>query len=195
MSRVGRLSIVLITICAAGLGGCTTTPGSARPAKEASTDTQTTPEERVVKTGVPASDASGVSTTASEAVRQDDPSIDRGTKDSSHNQTVQVSCPEPSNAQPGQCFTRVLYPAKFSEQAVQQLVRPAYEKITYTDPVYEDVQEQVLVCEAYTRQVEVPASTTRFTNRSSRSPRAKSGRRDAGWLNGLTPLLVKSNVC
>jgi len=93
---------------------------------------------------------------------------------------VQVSCPEPTGAQPGQCFTRVLYPPQFNEQQVEEVVRPAYEKITYTDPVYEDVQEQVLVREAYTREIQVPALYDTFYEQVLEKPAGKVWKKGRG---------------
>lgn len=94
--------------------------------------------------------------------------------------TVRVADVPPPSAQPGQCFTKVLNPAQYEIQQVETEIRPASERIEYTEAVYEDVEEQVivkpaskiievvpaeyeeveervLVREAYKREIEVPA--------------------------------------
>jgi hypothetical protein len=94
--------------------------------------------------------------------------------------TVRVADVPPPSAQPGQCFTKVLNPAQYDVEQVQTEVRPASERVEYSEAVYEDVEEQVivkpasktieivpaqyeevqekvLVREAYKREIEIPA--------------------------------------
>jgi len=101
--------------------------------------------------------------------------------------TVAVSCPEPADAKAGQCFTRVLYPAKFDEQKVQEIIRPAYESISYTEPVYEDVTEQVVVREAYTREIEVPALYDTFYEQVMEKPASKVWKKGRGAAERVDP--------
>ena len=94
--------------------------------------------------------------------------------------TVVVAESPPPNAKVGECYTKVMLPAEYRDEPVQQLVRAAGERTEYTEPVYEEVeerimikpaskkvtvvpaeigevQEKVLVREAYRREIEVPA--------------------------------------
>jgi hypothetical protein len=102
-------------------------------------------------------------------------------------QKVQVSCTEPTGAQAGQCFSRVLYPPSYKEEQAQVVVRPAYEKITYTDPVYEDAQQQVLVRPAYTRVVEVPALYDTFYEQVMEKPAGKVWKKGRGSVERVDP--------
>ncbi len=105
----------------------------------------------------------------------------------SDSQKVSVSCSEPAGAQAGQCFTRVVYPAQYREDPAQTVVRPAYDKITYTDPVYEDVQEQVLQREAYTREVEIPALYDTFYEQTLLTPAGKIWKAGHGAVERVDP--------
>jgi len=140
--------------------------------------------DRAVHTGVPPDQAAPADTSSQATTSANDQSTNQA---SNRSQTMQVSCPEPTNAQPGQCFSRVLYPAKFSEQQVQEVVRPEYEKITYTDPVYQDVQEQVLVREAYTREIEVPALYDTFYEQVLEKPAGKVWKKGRGAQERVDP--------
>jgi hypothetical protein len=167
MNAVGRLSVSLLALCVFSLAGCMTASGGRDADRVSSTQTpssQSTSGEPV-RTGIP-EDKSTQTNPAPVASHADD----RATQG---RQTVQVACAEPANAQAGQCFTRILYPAKFNEQQVQEVARPAYDKITYSDPVYEDVEEQVLVREAYTREVQVPALYDTFYEQVLEKPAGK----------------------
>ncbi len=57
--------------------------------------------------------------------------------------------PPPNKA--GECYTKVFLPAQFRDEPAQQLVRPAGERSEYTEPVYEEVEERVMVKPAWKR--------------------------------------------
>jgi len=101
--------------------------------------------------------------------------------------TVAVSCPEPVGPQGGQCFTRVLFPAKFDEQKTQEIIRPAYDAVSYTEPVYEDVKEQVVVREAYTREIELPALYDTFYEQVMEKPASKVWKKGRGVSERVDP--------
>lgn len=63
----------------------------------------------------------------------------------------------PPEAQPGQCFAKVLEPAEYREEAYERVVRPASERTEWTQPEYQDVQEQAVVRPAYRRVEVIPA--------------------------------------
>jgi len=148
-------------------------------------DSDSAMRDRAVRTGIPSDEPAPTSAAPSQATAA---TSDQGTTPTNdQGQTVQVNCPEPTTAQPGQCFTRVLYPPKFTEQPVQEVVRPQYEKISYTDPVYEDVQEQVLVREAYTRKIEVPALYDTFSEQVLEKPAGKVWKKGHGAQERVDP--------
>ncbi len=64
----------------------------------------------------------------------------------------------PPNAQPGECYAKVLVPAKYDVVSEKVLKREASEKITVVPAEYEWVEEQVLVKEAAERYEVVPAT-------------------------------------
>lgn len=66
--------------------------------------------------------------------------------------------PYPLDAKPGECYAKVLIPARFEEASEQVLVRPAGEKIAVVEPEYEWLEEQVLVKEPGVRYELVPAT-------------------------------------
>ena len=122
MTAIGTRNVLLSIMLLGGLAGCSSMPGGGQNASTGNSEAtrtsqsaQSVPED-VVKTGMSQAepsdpgmsqnqDASAGSTqTATEAP----PSGERG-------HAVQVSCPEPTAAQPGQCFTRVLYPPQFKD--------------------------------------------------------------------------------
>jgi len=170
MDGIGRLTVSLIALCATGIAGCMTTSHN-RSADSMSTSQSMHSEP--VRTGM------------SEDQSSTSPAPDRVTskttdQDSQRSPTVQVACAQPADAQPGQCFSRVLYPPKFTEQQVQEVARPAYEKVSSTEPVYEDVEEQVLVREAYTRVVEVPALYDTYYEQVMDKPAGKVWKKGRG---------------
>lgn len=64
----------------------------------------------------------------------------------------------PPNAKPGECYTKVMLPAEFRDEPVQQVVRAAGERTEYTEPVYEEVEERFLVKPASKRVTVIPAT-------------------------------------
>lgn len=64
----------------------------------------------------------------------------------------------PPNAQPGQCWSKVLTPATYQTSTEQLLLKPASEKISITPATYETVTEQLLVKEESTEIVVIPAT-------------------------------------
>jgi hypothetical protein len=94
--------------------------------------------------------------------------------------TVVVAEPGPPPNKPGECYTKVMLPADFRNDPMQQMVKPASERVEYSQAVYEDaeervlvkpatkkitvipaeygtVEEKVLIREAYRREIEIPA--------------------------------------
>jgi murein L,D-transpeptidase YcbB/YkuD len=71
--------------------------------------------------------------------------------------TVAVAdCGPPPNSA-GQCFTKVIVPAEWREEPTQQLVAAAGERTEFSEPVFEEVEEQVMVKPATKRVTVVPA--------------------------------------
>jgi len=71
----------------------------------------------------------------------------------------------PPNAQPGQCWSRVLTPAKFVTNSERVLVKPESESISILPAKYEPATERVLVKEESTKLVAVPATYKTVTER------------------------------
>jgi murein L,D-transpeptidase YcbB/YkuD len=107
--------------------------------------------------------------------------------------TVVVAEPGPPPNNPGECYTKVLVPAEFRDEPMQQLVQAAGERVEYSEAVYEEVEEQVLVKpaskkvtvvpaeygeveervlvrEAYRREIEVPALYNTYYERVMETP-------------------------
>lgn len=63
----------------------------------------------------------------------------------------------PPNAQPGECYARVLFPEQYRTSEERQLVRQASERFEVIPASYETVTERVLVSEASTRLEVIPA--------------------------------------
>jgi hypothetical protein len=59
--------------------------------------------------------------------------------------TVVVIEPGPPPNRAGECYTKVMLPAQFRNEPVQQRVRPAGERLEYTQAVYQEAEERVLV--------------------------------------------------
>jgi len=184
MTYIGTPSVIFIALCAAGLAGCTTTPIASTENKYTYCSTHGTepecggtPRAAVVTASEPVTTAQPTAPAPQEVPSQP---AKRGA-------TVAVNCPEPADAQAGQCFTRVLLPAKFDEQKTQEIIRPAYEAISYTEPVYEDVQEQVVVREAYTREIEVPALYDTFYEQVMEKPASKVWKKGRGAAERVDP--------
>jgi hypothetical protein len=110
--------------------------------------------------------------------------------------TVVVDEAPPPSAQPGECYTKLMYPAEYRIEQVQQIVKPAAERTEYTEPEYEwveervmvepatknyeivpaeygPVEERVLVREAYRREIEVPALYNTYSEQVLVTPARK----------------------
>lgn len=79
----------------------------------------------------------------------------------------------PPNAQPGECYARVLTPAQYSTSTDRVLKREASERIDIIPAKYQTVSEKVLVREASTKLVVVPAVYETVTERVMISPASK----------------------
>lgn len=102
--------------------------------------------------------------------------------------TVVIDEPGPPPNKAGECYTKVMLPAEFRNDPVKQVVKPAAERVEYTDAVYQDVEERVmikpaskkitvvpakyntveekvLIREAYRREIEIPALYNTFYDR------------------------------
>jgi len=176
---------------AASAGNTSASAGNSNASASASTSISQTATARsaesvpdnAVKTGMSQAEPSDSGMTQNQDTSAGStPTANQAAEPTQRTRAVQVSCPEPTGAQAGQCFTRVLYPPQFNEQQVQEVIRPAYEKISYTDPVYEDVQEQVLVREAYTREIELPALYDTFYEQVLEKPAGKVWKKGRGAL-------------
>src|SRR6185436_16813887 len=61
------------------------------------------------------------------------------------------------------------------------------ESISYTEPVYEDVREQVVVREAYTREIELPALYDTFYEQVVEKPASKVWKKGRGTAERVDP--------
>ncbi len=71
----------------------------------------------------------------------------------------------PPNAKPGECFARVLIPAKYEMQKEQVLAKEASENVTVIPAKYKTVTKKILVKEAGERLIAVPATYTKVTEK------------------------------
>jgi hypothetical protein len=71
----------------------------------------------------------------------------------------------PPNAKPGECFARVLIPAKYELQKEQVLAKEASENVTVIPAKYSTVTKKVLVKEAGERLVAIPATYKKVTEK------------------------------
>ena len=107
--------------------------------------------------------------------------------------TVVVAEPGPPPNKAGECYTKVMLPAEWRSEPTQQMVRAAGERAEYSEPVYQDaeervlvkpaskkvtvvpaeyaqVEEKVLVREAYRREIEVPALYNTYFDKVMEKP-------------------------
>lgn len=63
----------------------------------------------------------------------------------------------PPNARPGECYARVVRPAKYEDVSERVLIREASKKVAIQPAVYNNVEETVIVEEASTRLEIIPA--------------------------------------
>jgi hypothetical protein len=111
----------------------------------------------------------------------------------------------------GECYARVLLPAEFRADPMQQLVREASERRVFSEVVYEEVDEriqvkpaskrvevvpaefsevteQVLVREAYRREIDVPALYNTFYERVMVTPARDVWKPGRGEVERVDPL-------
>ena len=62
----------------------------------------------------------------------------------------------PPNAKPGECYSKVLVPAKYEDKSIKRLVQEAQTKITVTPATYKVVEKKVTIREASTKLISVP---------------------------------------
>ena len=117
----------------------------------------------------------------------------------------------PPNAKPGECYTKVMLPAEFRDEPVQQVVKAAGERTEYSEPVYEEVEERfvikpaakrvtvvpaeigqveekVLVREAYRREVEIPALYNTYFEQVLEKPARNVWKPGRGAVERVDPL-------
>jgi murein L,D-transpeptidase YcbB/YkuD len=135
---------MLIVALAATVGGCATSKYSPPPYFTYCVKYPNVPEcGGVVPAPVAAAPAAEPAAAAAPAAPQE--------------KTVAVAdCGAPPNTA-GQCFTKVIVPAQWREEPMQQQVSAAGERTEFTEPVYEEVEEQVMVRPATKRVTVVPA--------------------------------------
>jgi hypothetical protein len=71
----------------------------------------------------------------------------------------------PPNAKPGECFARVLIPAKYELQKEQVLAKEASENVTVIPAKYATTTKKILIKEAGERLIAVPATYTKVTEK------------------------------
>lgn len=79
----------------------------------------------------------------------------------------------PPNPRPGECYARVVLPARYAKRTETLQVREAGEKIEIIPAAYQKVREQVLIREATTRVVPVPAVYETVTERVEVQPEVR----------------------
>ncbi len=124
--------------------------------------------------------------------------------------TVVVVEPGPPPNKAGECYTKVMLPAEWRNEPTQQLVRAAGERAEYSEPVYQDaeervlikpaskrvtvvpaefgqVEEKVLVREAYRREIEVPALYNTYFDRVMEKPSRDVWKPGRGTIEKVDP--------
>ena len=71
----------------------------------------------------------------------------------------------PPNAQPGECYARVLIPERYDTKRERVMIREASSRIETVPPVYTTVEERVMVKEASERIETIPAVYETVTER------------------------------
>ncbi len=82
------------------------------------------------------------------------------------------------NAQPGECYAKVIVPAKFSTQEETVVVQEASERIEIIPAQYETTEQTIVVKDAGQRITTVPAAFGNSTEQVEVSPSSTS------WVNG-----------
>jgi hypothetical protein len=124
--------------------------------------------------------------------------------------TVVVAEPGPPPNKAGECYTKVMLPAEFRNDPVQQVVRAAHERSEYSEPVYQDVEERVLVKpaskrvtvtppefgeatekvlvrEAYRREIEIPALYNTYFDKVMEKPSRDVWKPGRGTIEKVDP--------
>ena len=76
--------------------------------------------------------------------------------------TVVVAEAGPPPNKAGECYTKVMLPAEWRNEPTQQLVRAGGERAEYSEPVYQDAEERVLVSRRARRSRWCPPSTGKW---------------------------------
>jgi hypothetical protein len=71
--------------------------------------------------------------------------------------TVVIAEPGPPPNKAGECYTKVMLPAEFRDEPTQQLTKAAGERVEYSEPVYQEVDERVMIKPASKKLTVVPA--------------------------------------
>src|SRR5262245_38545060 len=125
-------ALVVALATSALAGGCATNVGpvGVNPVRDSSrTNTTAVPLSRVAQPPAPVAVAPAPQAAAPAPAPEP------------QEKTVVVMETTPPNAKPGECYTKVMLPAEFRDEPVQQVVRAAGERTEYTEPVYEEVEE------------------------------------------------------
>lgn len=83
------------------------------------------------------------------------------------------------NAKPGQCYAKVMVPAKYETRQEKVLVREAAQKIKTIPAKYEWTEKKVTINAAHTRLVPVPVAYEKVTEKIETSPAMKA------WVTSL----------
>ena len=124
--------------------------------------------------------------------------------------TVVVAEPGPPPNKAGECYTKVMLPAEWRNEPTQQMVRAAGERVEYSEPVYQDaeervlvkpaskkvtvvpaeygqVEEKVLVREAYRREIEIPALYNTYFDKVMEKPARDVWKPGRGTVEKIDP--------
>ena len=80
----------------------------------------------------------------------------------------------PPNAKPGECYAKVLVPAKYENKSISRLVKEAQTKIEVIPATYKVVEKKVTIREASTKLVPVPATYKTVTEKIMVEPEKTS---------------------
>ncbi len=64
----------------------------------------------------------------------------------------------PQNAKPGECYAKVMVPAKYETKEIKKLVAEAQTNIQVVPATYKEVEKKVVVREGYTKTITIPAT-------------------------------------
>lgn len=91
------------------------------------------------------------------------------------------------NAKPGQCFAKVLIPAKYETVTEKVMTREASNKIEITPAKYQIVEENVEIKPASEKIIEIPAVYKKVEEKILMSPERFVWRKGAGRRSGTAP--------